>query len=155
MLPLSLFSMMMQGQQPGQSGQPFGPQPPQVSPQQRWFDMISRPGNDPNAPRQRPTNPYEALLNMTSNMGYQGPPQAAPQTAQQDPQAPQAPQPQQPNPAGIPDWMRMLGGLQGPQQVAPGQVVQQGQPSGYRNPQNGLNMARMGLGMMQPRYPLG
>jgi hypothetical protein len=82
MVPLSLYQMLMQPQRPQQGpqqgpqpGPPQGPQQgPQPSPQQRWFDLISRPPADPGAPPQRPTNPYEAMLNMTQNAGMQGPP---------------------------------------------------------------------------------
>jgi hypothetical protein len=92
------------------------PQAPPVSPQQQWWNMISaRPqGSDPNAPAQAPTNPYNAFLNLTSNMGWQGPQQGQPQ---------------------------------------PGQQGQPQQPAAYRNPQNALNIAQMGLGMLQPRPP--
>jgi hypothetical protein len=73
MMPLSLYQMMMM-QQPQRPQQPQqGPQQgPQPSPQQRWFDMISRPPQN-GAPAQRPTDPYSAMLNMTQNMGMQGP----------------------------------------------------------------------------------
>jgi hypothetical protein len=118
-MPLSLYQMMFpqpQRPQPGFADQPQAAPPP--SPQQRWWDMISaRPqGGDPNASAKPPSDPYSALLNMTANMGWQGPQQPT-------------------NPPGQPP------------------PAQPGQPSAYRSPQNALNIAQMGLGMLQPRPP--